>query len=128
MSRSESNTATCITCGDYLHPERARKYGYCMKPECQARNLKGLTMVAVGVNKSAAQQVLLGRLVDSHGHHGQALEVPGLALRLHAVVVFSGPLGMQVIPAGDARGWVRFRSGHPLSKTAGAGVMFRAGR
>ena len=30
-----------------------------MKPECQARNLKGLTMVAVGVNKSAEQYLLL---------------------------------------------------------------------
>ena len=38
----------CITCGDELHPERARKYDYCLKPECQAKNLKGLTMVAVG--------------------------------------------------------------------------------
>jgi hypothetical protein len=50
---------TCITCGDELHPERAKKYGYCMKPECQAKNLKGLTMVAVGVNKSAEQYMLL---------------------------------------------------------------------
>ena len=49
----------CITCGDELHPERAKKYDYCMKPECQAKNLKGLTMVAVGVNKSAEQYLLL---------------------------------------------------------------------
>jgi hypothetical protein len=49
----------CITCGDDLHPERAEKYDYCMKPECQAKNLKGLTMVAVGVNKSAEQYLLL---------------------------------------------------------------------
>lgn len=49
----------CITCGDELHPERAKKYNYCMKPECQATNLKGLTMVAVGVNKSAEQYLLL---------------------------------------------------------------------
>ena len=49
----------CITCGDELHPERARKYNYCLKPECQAKNLKGLTMVAVGVNKSAEQYLLL---------------------------------------------------------------------
>ncbi|MGD0926600.1 MAG: hypothetical protein ABR926_15545 [Streptosporangiaceae bacterium] len=59
MSTSESNTKKCITCGDDLHPERAEKYGYCMKPECQAKNLKGLTMVAVGVNKSAEQYMLL---------------------------------------------------------------------
>jgi hypothetical protein len=30
-----------------------------MAPECQERNLKGLTMVAVGVNKSAEQYLLL---------------------------------------------------------------------
>ena len=48
-----------MTCGDELHPERARKYNYCMSPECQEKNLKGLTMVAVGVNKSAEQYLLL---------------------------------------------------------------------
>lgn len=58
MSSSESKFV-CVTCGDDLHPERARKYGYCMKPECQAKNVKGLTMVAVGVNKSAEQYMLL---------------------------------------------------------------------
>jgi hypothetical protein len=30
-----------------------------MAPECQKKNLKGLTMVAVGVNKSAEQYMLL---------------------------------------------------------------------
>jgi hypothetical protein len=30
-----------------------------MAPECQKKNLKGLTMVAVGVNKSAEQYLLL---------------------------------------------------------------------
>src|SRR5436190_5809430 len=30
-----------------------------MAPECQQKNLKGLTMVAVGVNKSAEQYLLL---------------------------------------------------------------------
>jgi hypothetical protein len=51
--------AQCITCGSELHPDRARKYDYCMKPECQEKNLKGLTMVAIGVNKSAEQYLLL---------------------------------------------------------------------
>src|SRR6202167_1119345 len=58
MSRSEKKFV-CVSCGDDLHPERAEKYDYCMKPECQAKNLKGLTMVAVGVNKSAEQYMLL---------------------------------------------------------------------
>ncbi len=56
---TEKNIATCVTCGTQLHPERAKKYNYCMSPECQAKNLKGLTMVAVGVNKSAEQYLLL---------------------------------------------------------------------
>ena len=50
--------AQCVTCGSELHPDRAKKYDYCMKPECQEKNLKGLTMVAVGVNKSAEQYIL----------------------------------------------------------------------
>ena len=51
--------AQCITCGSELHPERAKKYNYCMAPECQEKNLKGVAMVAVGVNKSAEQYMLL---------------------------------------------------------------------
>src|SRR5215469_18767309 len=49
----------CVTCGADLHPERAEKYSYCMKPECQEKNAKGLTMVAIGVNKSAEQYLIL---------------------------------------------------------------------
>jgi hypothetical protein len=88
MSRSEANLKTCITCGDELHPERATKYNYCLKPECQAKNLKGLTMVAVGVNKSAEQYLLLdedtktelaqGKYHDQRrGTFGQSEPAPG---------------------------------------------------
>ena len=88
MSRAETNMTKCITCGDELHPERAKKYNYCMKPECQAKNLKGLTMVAVGVNKSAEQYLLLdedtkaelaqGKYHDQRrGTFGQAEPAPG---------------------------------------------------
>jgi hypothetical protein len=49
----------CITCGADLHPERAEKYNYCMSRDCQEKNAKGLTMVAVGVNKAAEQYMLL---------------------------------------------------------------------
>jgi hypothetical protein len=55
----KSFVAQCVTCGSELHPERAEKYDYCMAPECQEKNLKSLTMVAVGVNKSAEQYLLL---------------------------------------------------------------------
>jgi hypothetical protein len=51
--------AQCITCGTELHPERAQKYNYCMAPKCQEKNGKGLTMVAVGMNKAADELVLL---------------------------------------------------------------------
>jgi hypothetical protein len=51
--------AQCITCGTQLHPERAQKYNYCMAPKCQEKNAKGLTMVAVGMNKAADELVLL---------------------------------------------------------------------
>ena len=51
--------AQCVTCGSELHPERAEKYDYCMAPDCQEKNLKGLTMVAIGVNKAADQYLLL---------------------------------------------------------------------
>ena len=88
MSGTESSTKKCITCGDALHPERAIKYDYCMKPECQAKNLKGLDMVAVGVNKSAEQYMLLdedtkadlarGKYHDQRrGTFGQPESAPG---------------------------------------------------
>jgi hypothetical protein len=55
----DAELTRCVTCGSELHPERARKYNYCMSPECQEKNAKGLTMVAVGVNKSAEQYLIL---------------------------------------------------------------------
>ncbi len=49
----------CVTCGRELHPERAKKYDYCMSRECQEKNAKPLTMVAIGVNKAAEQYLIL---------------------------------------------------------------------
>jgi hypothetical protein len=49
----------CITCGTELHPERAAKYNYCMTPECQEKNAKGLTIAVVGMNKAAEEFVIL---------------------------------------------------------------------
>jgi hypothetical protein len=49
----------CITCGTELHPERAKKYNYCMAPECQEKNAKGLTVVAIGMNKAADEFMIL---------------------------------------------------------------------
>jgi hypothetical protein len=53
------NPPRCVTCGAELHPERARKYSYCMSKECQEKNAKGLTMVAVGMNKAAEEFMIL---------------------------------------------------------------------
>jgi hypothetical protein len=80
--------AQCITCGTELHPDRAAKYNYCMAPDCQRKNLKGLDMVAVGVNKAAEQYLLLddktrddlarGRFADQRrGSFGTSLPAPG---------------------------------------------------
>jgi DNA-binding CsgD family transcriptional regulator len=49
----------CITCGTELHPERAEKYNYCTAPECQEKNFTGLTMVAIGMNKSGEELLIL---------------------------------------------------------------------
>jgi hypothetical protein len=50
--------ARCVTCKNELHPERAEKYDYCTRPACQAENARGLTVIAVGVNKAAEQFVI----------------------------------------------------------------------
>ena len=51
--------ASCVTCGTELHPERARKYDYCTRPDCRARNARSRTIASIGVNKSADQFVVL---------------------------------------------------------------------
>lgn len=44
----------CIECGDELLAERAELgYQYCTKKECQVKHHKGLTITAIGLNKSA---------------------------------------------------------------------------
>jgi hypothetical protein len=53
------NVATCVTCGDELHPERAQKYDYCTKPACRERNARPRVIATVGVNKAADQFVVL---------------------------------------------------------------------
>jgi hypothetical protein len=56
---NSQNPPRCITCGVELHPERARKYSYCMSKECQEKNARGLAMVAVGMNKAAEEFLIL---------------------------------------------------------------------
>lgn len=63
--------ATCVTCGTELHPERAEKYDYCTRADCRAENAKGLTIVAVGVNKAADQYVVLDERVEEEMASGR---------------------------------------------------------
>ena len=72
--------ATCVTCGDELHPERAEKYDYCTAPECRKRNARRLDVVAVGVNKAADQYVVLDertRREMAQGRYKKQPDVPG---------------------------------------------------
>src|SRR5262245_55183351 len=82
--------AQCITCGTELHPERARKYNYCMARECQEKNAKGLTMMAIKMNKAAEELMILdertqadlarGRYHDQRrGSFGTSTSVPAPA-------------------------------------------------
>jgi hypothetical protein len=57
--RERQTMANCITCGVELPPERAEKYDYCTAAECQAKNVKGLTMVAIAQNKAADEYLIL---------------------------------------------------------------------
>jgi hypothetical protein len=111
---TEKNIAKCVTCGTELHPERARKYNYCMSPECQAKNLKGLTMVAVGVNKSAEQYLLLddetkAELADGKYHDqrrgtfGRPAPAPAPATPAKPAVPPAGPATQPAPGTGTSR-------------------------
>ena len=71
--------ASCVTCGDELHPERAEKYDYCTKPECRERNAEALPIIAVGVNKAADQFVVLNERTEEEMKGGRYKKVPEAA-------------------------------------------------
>ena len=76
--------ATCVTCGDELHPERAERYDYCTKRECRQQNAKALPIVAVGVNKAADQFVVLDERTEKEmasGRYKKVPETPALTYR-----------------------------------------------
>jgi hypothetical protein len=117
--------AQCITCGTELHPERARKYNYCMARECQEKNATGLTMVAVGMNKAADELMILdertqaelasGRYRDQRrGSFGTSAPAPAPAPAPGTVVRDSEPqadrahrrpAGRAAVPATASRPW-----------------------
>jgi len=66
--------ARCVTCGSELHPERAEKYDYCTDRECQKRNAKALTILALGVNKAADQYQILDERTQEKVASGDYVE------------------------------------------------------
>jgi hypothetical protein len=116
--------AQCVTCGCELHPERARKYDYCTARECQEQNFKGLTMVAVGMNKAADELMILdeqtrddlasGKYRDQRrGSFGPPARAPE-AKPQAAVTATARPAAPQR-PAQPARPPGRSRSGAPVA-------------
>ena len=78
---NESAMANCVTCGDELNPERAEKYDYCTRPDCQDRNAKGIEIVAVGVNKAADQYVALTDRTKQEMASGRYKKEPAVPAR-----------------------------------------------
>ncbi len=70
--------ASCVTCGEPLHPERAERYDYCTRRECREANAKPLEIVAVGVNKAAEQYVALTERTRREAEDGRYKKVPGV--------------------------------------------------
>ena len=71
--------ATCVTCGDELHPERAERYDYCTKPACQLANAEELPIVAIGVNKASDQFAILDERTKREAASGRFKKQPDAA-------------------------------------------------
>jgi hypothetical protein len=71
--------ATCVTCGDELHPERAERYDYCTKPACRQENAKELPIVAIGVNKASDQFAILDERTKDNAASGRFKKQPDAA-------------------------------------------------
>ncbi len=74
--------ANCVTCGTELHPERAEKYNYCTDRRCQERNAKGLTILAMAVNKAADQYQVLDERTKERVASGKYVEEMATGTRL----------------------------------------------
>ena len=68
--------ATCVTCGDELHPERAERYDYCTKPACRRANAEELPIVAIGVNKASDQFAILDERTRTEASTGRYKKQP----------------------------------------------------
>jgi hypothetical protein len=68
--------ATCVTCGDELHAERAERYDYCTKPACRRANAEELPIVAIGVNKASDQFAILDERTKDDAASGRFKKQP----------------------------------------------------
>ena len=71
--------ATCVTCGDELHPERAARYDYCTKPACRQANAEELPIVAIGVNKASDQFAIMDERTRQDAESGRFKKQPDAA-------------------------------------------------
>jgi hypothetical protein len=92
----------CITCGTELHPERAKKYNYCTAPECQEKNFKGLTMVAIGMNKSGEELLILDEQTQADMASGKYRDQRRTLFGPAAAAVPSAPAAAPASPPGPA--------------------------
>src|SRR5260370_37099685 len=111
--------AQCITCGSELHPERAKKYNYCMAPEWQEKNLKDLTVVAIGVNKAADQYLILDEQtreeLASGKYHDQRRGSFGTSAPSSSPAATVGPAGGAPTPQAGAPA-AGAHAGHPARR------------
>jgi hypothetical protein len=64
FSEEVTDRLKCRSCGDVVDPRRVELgYDYCLKEECQQRNLKRVTLASVGVNKAADYYTTADELV-----------------------------------------------------------------
>ena len=86
---------------DQLHPER--KYNYCMARECQEKNAKGLTMVAVGMNKAADELMILDERTQADLASGRYRDQRRGSFGTSAAAPAPGTTARDCQPAGPAR-------------------------
>ena len=81
MNETSDPKLTCIGCGDELPDERAELgYRYCTKQSCQNSYHRGLTITAIGQNKSA--DILVVSDPDEIRRRGEAGELASKDTRI----------------------------------------------
>jgi hypothetical protein len=96
--RSTIESKTCVTCGEELHPQRAEKYDYCTKPDCQRHNARGLKVAAVGVNKASEQFVVLDERTAKEAASGRYKKEPDAVGRVRTKPTRPHTVGTEQVP------------------------------